>query len=595
MVNCPRHGSHGSKNCVADACFVILAALYALSVAFGIVPLSGRGADLDSDLACYAFAMAGEHQPENFHADPLLSEATPANSLWNLQQFTAEILTPGDQYAVGLLRAGALIIFVYLTGMYLLGRCLYGRPGPALILALLMSVTIWVGWGTFWGVTHSDPVPRTFFAALWPFMLMGALAALRHAAWRPAVMLVAGLGMWVHSLGALNTGAMLFLAFAFHRPQGWTWSRHISSLVVCLVVYFVPVLLFLWPSLGQKQALGPAELEIFHELFSLRWAKDYGHFSRRLALFLSLDKPVFWILLAGLGSWLVVLRHGSERLRRFATMYPAFVLALALVATFSWLESLLVPRVGRLPMAHEFVRGLRYLLPLAWIMIGGVLGILWPRFSGWLRTGFCALAVLLLLLCNGDRQNMAALYAIAEKTGLPLPYVARAKEDAARAQRHREALEALKDLTAPGDVVFSNSGDLGVRHIAQRGLFLTFKDGYHPYYNKNLDQARQWLANEKLRTQSPTGYVDVWLNSGLPWLICDRPEDRDTLEKYGQVVWENPGWLIVRRKADVSSPPSASSSDVLAAPADISTAPAPPAAPASPAGAPAPKPQDAPR
>lgn len=90
-----------------------------------------------------------------------------------------------------------------------------------------------------------------------------------------------------------------------------------------------------------------------------------------------------------------------------------------------------------------------------------------------------------------------------------MPYVARAKEDAARAQRHREALEALKDLTAPGDVVFSNSGDLGVRHIAQRGLFLTFKDGYHPYYNKNLDQARQWLANEKLRTQSPTGYVDV--------------------------------------------------------------------------------------
>lgn len=572
MVDCPHPGSHGSKNCVADAFFVILAALYALSVAVGIVSLSGRGAELDTDLACYAFAMAGEHLPDNFHADPLLREATPANSLWNLQQFAAEILTPGDQYAVGLLRAGALIIFVYLTGMYLLGRWLYGRPGPALILALLMSITVWVGWGTFWGVTHSDPIPRTFFAALWPFMLMGAMAALRHAAWRPAVMLVAGLGMWVHSLGALNTGAMFFLAFAFHRPQGWTWSRHILSLVLCLVVYFVPVLLFLWPSLAQKQALGPAELETFHALFSQRWAKDYGHFARRLALFLSLDKPVFWILLAGLGSWFVVLRHGSERLRRLASMCPAFVLALALVATFSWLESLLAPRMGRLPMAHEFVRGLRYLLPLAWILIGGVLGILWPRFSGWLRTVFCALAVLLLLLCNGDRQNMAALYAIAEKTGLPLPYVSRAEEDAARAKSHREALEALRELTVPGDVVFSNSGDLGVRHIAQRGLFLTFKDGYHPYYNKNLDQARQWLANEKLRTQSPAGYVDVWLNSGLPWLISDRPEDRETLEKYGQVVWENPGWLIVRRKADVSASPVG----VPAAPVDVSAPPSEP-------------------
>ncbi len=77
------------------------------------------------------------------------------------------------------------------------------------------------------------------------------------------------------------------------------------------------------------------------------------------------------------------------------------------------------------------------------------------------------------------------------------------------------------------------------------------------------------------------------------------------LEKYGQVVWENTGWLIVRRKADVSAPsfapsaapsaasPSEPSSDVPAAPADVFTAPAAPASPASPAGAPAPKPQDA--
>ena len=578
------HTAHPRSGAV-DTLLIVLIALYALTVAQGIVPLSGMGADIDSDLSVYAYSMVRADDPQGFQNDAILREATPANSLWNLQQFAATMLTPGDQYAVGLLRAGALIIFIYLTGMYLLGRWLYGRPGPALILALLMSITIWVGWGTFWGVTHSDPVPRTFFAALWPFMLMGAVAALRHAAWRPAIMLVTGLSMWVHSLGALNTGAMFFLAFAFHRPQGWTWSRHILSLVLCLVVYFVPVLLFLWPSLTQKQVLGPAELETFQALFSQRWAKDYGHFAERLALFLSLDKPVFWILLAGLGSWFVVLRHGSERLRRLATMYPAFVLALALVATFSWLESFWAPRVGRLPMAHEFVRGLRYLLPLAWIMIGGVLGLLWPRFAGWLRTGFCVLAVLLLLLCNGDRQNMAALYAIAEKTGLPLPHVAKAKQEAARAKSHREALEALERLTVPGDVVYSNAGDMGVRHIAKRGMGHTFKDGAHSFYNKNLDQSRQWLANEKLRTQSPTGYVDVWLKSGLPWLFCERPEDRDMLEKYGQVVWENPGWLIVRRKADVPAAASAPPSEAPAAPANVSTVPSSPAAPPSPARA----------
>ncbi|WP_291439136.1 translation initiation factor 2 [Desulfovibrio sp.] len=535
------------RNWAADALFVVLAALYAMAVAQGIVSLSGHGAELDSDLSCYAFAMAGEHLPDNFHGDPLLHEVTPANSLWNLQQFAAELLTPGDQYAVGLLWAGALIIFVYLVSMYLLGRWLYGSPGPALMLALLMSVTVWVGWGTFWGVTHSDPVPRTFFAALWPFMLMGAVAAMRHAFWRPVAMLAAGLGMWVHGLGALNTGAMFFMAFFFCRPAGWSWAKHLGNLTLCLIFFFVPVLTFLWPSLGQKQAFSPADIEMFHELFSQRWAKDYGRFAERLALFLSWSKPNFWILLAGFGSWLVVRRNGSPRLRQLAAMCPAFVLALALVSTFSWLESLLAPPMGRLPMAHEFVRGLRYLIPLAWIMLAGVLALFWPRMAAWLRVGLCALAVLLMLLCNGDRQNVAALYSIAGHTGLPMPYMSRAEGFSVRAGSHREALLALKEKTVPGDTVFSNSGDLGVRYMAQRGLFLTFKDGYHPYYNKNSEQAREWLANEKLRLQSPTGYVDVWLQSGLPWLFCDRPQDRAMLEKYGNVVWENSGWLIVRR------------------------------------------------
>ena len=543
----PAARNRRGRNWAADALFVVLAALYAMAVAQGIVALSGHGAELDSDLSCYAFAMAGEHLPENFHGDPLLHEVTPANSLWNLQQFAAELLTPGDRYAVGLLLAGAFIIFAYLVGMYLLGRWLYGSPGPALILALLMSVTVWVGWGTFWGVTHSDPVPRTFFAGLWPFMLMGAVVAMRHAFWRPVAMLAAGLGMWVHGLGALNTGAMFFVAFFFCRPEGWSWTKHLGNLALCLVFFFVPVLTFLWPSLGQKQAFSPADIQMFYELFSQRWAKDYGRFAERLALFLSWGKPTFWILLAGFGSWLVVRRNGSPRLRQLAAMCPAFVLALALVSTFSWLESLLAPPMGRLPMAHEFVRGLRYLIPLAWIMLVGVLALFWPRMAAWLRVGLCVLAVLLMLLCNGDRQNVAALYSIAEHTGLPMPYMSRAETFAVRAGSHREALLALKEKTAPGDTVFSNSGDLGVRYMAQRGLFLTFKDGYHPYYNKNPGQARQWLANEKLRLKSPAGYVDVWLKSGLPWLFCDRPEDRAMLEKYGNVVWENSGWLIVRR------------------------------------------------
>ena len=170
--------SHSPKNLVmpslpapagfrtADLVFILLAAFYAVAVACGVPDMASGGADMDSDLSTYAFSMAGLAHPEYFVNDPILRTLTPANSFWNLFQFLADVLTPDNAYAVGLFRAGALTIFLGLCSAYALGRWLFSSPGLAAVLAMLFSVTIWVGWGTFWGLTHSDPIPRTLYAAL---------------------------------------------------------------------------------------------------------------------------------------------------------------------------------------------------------------------------------------------------------------------------------------------------------------------------------------------------------------------------------------------------------------------------------------------
>lgn len=540
----------------ADWLFLCLAALYALAALQGIVPISGGGADMDSDLSTYAFAMAGPRHPENFRHDAILREATPANSFWNLEQFLGEKLTPGDQYAVGLFRAGALAIFVFYAGAYLLGRWLFGSPALACMLAVFMGITFWMGWGTFWGIAHSDPIPRVFFAALWSFLLLGAVISLDKPFWRPLVMLATGLCMWVHGISALNAGAMFFLAFALHRPAGWSWGRHLAGLGLCLILYFIPVLIFLWPSLTQKSAFSAADLEVFQRLFDLRWREDYGSLGQRLAELAHWSNPALILFCGGLAAWLVVRRRGGERARRLAGMYPAFVLALALVVLFSWAESQLAPAWGRLPMAHEFVRGLRFLVPLSWLMIVAAVAVAWPYFRGaWGRVArglLLAGTVLPVLLLSQDRQHMAALYAVSQRTGicLPLPWPLKDKAERAmqHARAHREALDNLRRLTRPGEVVFSNAGDMGVRHLALRGLSHTFKDGSHPFYNKRVEQARTWLEYEFLMRSGPTGYVDAWLASGVPWLLSDRPGDRALIARYGDVLWENKGWLIARRR-----------------------------------------------
>ncbi|WP_297826517.1 translation initiation factor 2 [uncultured Desulfovibrio sp.] len=549
-VSAPAQSGASRRRWFWDALFLSLAACYAWAALQGVLTISAGGAHLDSDLATYAQGMAGAAHPELFAADPVLREATPANSIWNLERFAAGLLTPGNEYVRGLFRAGALAMFVFYAGWYLAGRRLFGSPALSALLALLMGVTVWVGWGTFWGVAHSDPIPRVFFAALWPFLLLAALAAWERPSLRPPAMLAAGLCMWVHGISALNTGAMFFLAFALHRPQGQKLHTHLGNCALCLMVYFTPVLAFLWPSLTQARAFSPADMAVFQQLFSLRWQEDYGRLGERLLQMISFSSPVLPLLCGGLAGWLVVRRRGGERMQRLAAMYPAFVLALVLVVLFSWAESRFAPEIGRLPLGHELVRGLRFLAPLSWLMIVGALACFWPRLP---RAGRVALAggvMLAVLLLSHDRQHMAAQYTLSRLTCQPLPLRHDAEAALRAAVTRREALDALARLVPPGQAVFSsNDADaMAARYLALRPVAHAFKDGYIFFYNKDVQGCRNWLRYDALMRQGPTGYIDAWLASGAPWLLSHRPQDRPLVQPYGDVLWESGGWFIARRR-----------------------------------------------
>ena len=272
---------------VWDPVFVAIIAAYCWLILQGIMPLSGYGALIDSDLQTYAQGMAGAASPQLFVTDPVLHASSPANSIPNLERWLAERLTPGNAWPTGLLRAGCLAIFCFYCGWYCLGRWLFGAPVLAALLALACGITIWVGWGTFWGVAHSDPVPRVFFAAILPFILWLAFAGLKRAPIRPLACFCAGCAIWIHGVSALNCGAMLLTCYLLLRAPHASLRSHLLWLLLSGAAFLGPVLVFLWPTLSQSQKFSPAELAVFQELFNLRWQADYGHFTRRLASFLS--------------------------------------------------------------------------------------------------------------------------------------------------------------------------------------------------------------------------------------------------------------------------------------------------------------------
>lgn len=527
-----------SRFWIADLFFVLCAALYAWLAWRGVDALSGHGLLVDSDLQTYIQGMAGEKLPELFASDPVLWSASPANSIPNLQRCLAGFFLTGDNFAEAFLLSCSLCVFFYLVFWYAFGRWFFRRPVLAALLSLTNSMTIWVGWGTFWGMTHSDPLPRVFFGALFPLLLGLAIAAVNRPWLRVVACVLAGLCMWVHGVSALACGAMFCGGFLLCRAEGVSWGAHLWNTGLCCAGFLLPVLVFLWPSLMQHRQFTPAELDMFRELMNVRWAEDFAGFGRRILEFLNPVKWEFFLYAAAVAGWISVRKSGDARWRQAARLYPGFLLALVFVTFFCWLESRLAPELGRLPMGHELVRCLRFVVPLAWIMTIALIGL---KLGTRLRV-LCLVGLLgVVWFFDGERQTMAVRESLHS-----LIRGQTAQTDNAELQRQLAALAAVAQTVPEGQPVHDTHEEMAVRYWSRRPLIHAFKDGYVYFYNKDADRSAQWLEIEKLK-RGGADAIEVWLATGAPWLLAWEDIDPDRLPADAQIVVTGDGWAIAHR------------------------------------------------
>lgn len=533
-----------NHNGICDLLFLAGAALFSWLAYEGVVTMSAGGAIMDSDLQTYAQALARAKNPALFSADPILATGAPGGSIPNLLSLIAGWLTPAAStgelanYAIGLLRAGAITLFTFYALWYAFGRWLFRAPVAAAALSVLSGITIWVGWGTFWGILHSDPVPRSLFAAVFPLLLMLAITAIKRPGLRPVAMFCAGLCMWIHSVSALNCGGMLFVAFFFFKPARKSWGAHLGNCFFCLCAFFGPVAFYLWPTFARVPA--PQDLEIYQDAKAIRWMEDYSNFGRNLLSFLSPKNQPLPILIAGLVAWFTTAKMPLPRFEILRRLIPAFFLGLFVITAFCWAESHYSAQLKRLPIGHELVRGLRFLIPLAWILVVAAVS----RFTGtWSRRLILVCLIGGVALTGADRQLAGAQYQLARLSGLPLPLAEKAAQEQKKAENLRTFMaEAMKKIPE-GDLVFTDGDNMAIRYMALRPVAYTFKDGAITYYNKDADGLKKWLEYEEA-LQAPDALGSVWRKSGAPWLIFEVKHGRDIP---GETVLEINGWRLMRQ------------------------------------------------
>ncbi|MBQ9453251.1 MAG: hypothetical protein IJU65_08190 [Desulfovibrio sp.] len=538
-----------SRTVLIDCLFVLLAGLFCLAALYGTLSMNPRAVNIDSDLQWYAQILEARLHPEFFVDDPVVPLFPHEPGVPNLLTDLAGWLSPTDHAPTNLLYAGSLGIFLHFVLYYLLGRWLFGAPSLAMILSLLMSITVYWAYGTFWGNLHSDPVPRIFFADLWPLLLMGACRAVRVTSLRPLVLGLAGCAIVVHTVSTLMFGPMLLMAFLF-LPQGHGWGRHMKNWLSCVFCFALPVGIYLWWLLGGMLAT-PNDETLFAAVRAYRFEEDFQALWPSLKGILAQYTFVQPVLPAGLLCWWIAWKKRvflSARLQDLIALMPGMVLGMAGMCVVCALEIWLTTLLGRNNMSQEILRGTRFLIPLSWLMGVCALACVWPKLPSLVRGGVALGLALCLCLVSEDKQVLAARHGAADVLGLEWLDVAAARRMEQEGTLQMEALAALKRHIRPGELVYSNNDLMAVRYAAHCPMVPLHKDGNIIYYAKQPDIARRWVAMQRTLAADPLGWIAVWKEGEAPLLLTRNVEAREALLGMGDLLFENAQWLLLRRR-----------------------------------------------
>lgn len=520
---------------------------FAVLVHFGRIGASINGVDLTTDSAMYTSIAAAFAHPDAFTKDFVYSSlALFSTHVTPLVRLVDWLATDGN-YGLAYLQLTGPSVFMHYAGFYLLGVVLFTQRWKALIFTVLMGLVFWLPWGTYWGAGYPDYTPRSLFNSLYAVYLCVALALLRRPGWWPVFMAAVGLLVYVHSISALPAAAGLWLSFAFSRPDGWSWGRHVGWLLLCglsFLASMVPYAAVYLHSSGMS--LTADDVAFMQHILQTRFDIEYAKYWYGMAQFFKQYTllPVFPLALWG--TWMIW-KRGTAREKVLGKHIWLWVLGTYIVIGLFIVDQQIAQALGRVHIEFDLVRVHRFLpfFAMCLIFLGANILFRVMQTPGWRRTCsrvFC-LALVIGFFCGGQ-HDMA-------RTSLAWYWN---KLDAARYEaaygpqlRRAEMIEALRQHTQQGESIFYAGEDQAIRYNALRALTYGWKDACLMYYAKALPQLRVWAHMEKTLHAAPQAYIAEGLKTEPDYVLSERPQDRGLLEaQVGPVIWGNARYLLVK-------------------------------------------------
>ena len=578
-----------------DWVVVISFLLFAIAYQIGRLGSQTEVVDLTSDTANIASFAAAWNHPEQFAADAVLNN--PENFRFYQTIHIPLLRILGERmgsYGRACLSLMGIHLFCFLLGWYLFGMVLLRQRLLAYLLPWLLAIPFVVGFGDFWGF-YPDPLPRVTFAAVLGYLLAAAL----HWRDRPKahfwLLFTAGLFIYVHPVSAPVIGCALWMGFLLDRPPAWNNRQFFLHLLWIGIGFLIPIIPFAIHYLGHHEHGWSANADFIHEMMAYRFGADFLH---PLPAFKGLLGTLSSSGLLPLGLLGAILIHQMDlpeqkkRLRLMVGWSLGIMIASMVIPLF---EHLLFISFGVVPVEVDLVRGVRFFVPLLWILAIWSLAVLTHRFPAQGRPLVVVVPLVVVMLgayilmgLSGPRSAVLLLGKqmapyINQENGwqqtlqdwrIPGPLIQKIsllREKFATFEKNsntllltEELVAAIRRLTPKGARILPFGVDpLVIRYAALRPIGFSYKDGGILLYanhraardwyeiSKRIDHLQEMLADPRpdAEWQSQLALVFDAILTAVPthFLVTD-----DTLpaalweDRGGKVIWRNNLFLLVQ-------------------------------------------------
>lgn len=533
------------KYIVADTTFIIISIVFVVFAYLGNADLTPNGIGLDSDLQNYTQILEWGKQPALFTHDPLAHTFDYFPGLPNLMTTIAGFFS-GETYQT-LLKAGAVSIFIFLLTFYILGRYLFTKPSIAALLAVIMSINVTWAYGTFWGATHSDPVPRILASAIFPLILLCGIYFNRNILIKCLLMVTCGLAIGIHSITGVALGAMFFFPFLMINTKILSLNT-IKNGIILGISFLMPALVIIKNMHLPQSNLTETDIYNLKKIWNFRFEQDFsdliGSLLSKIYLYF-VEKPIFTFSIICLLFIYIKRNLLAEKVKILLKYNILFIIGLVIILLFVTFEMSISNKIGRIQISSDLLRGTKFLIPICWFFVITAVYIVDKKIN--IAVPILIITITAIFCFSIDKQILAVRHLIAKSTNIEMIESPKAQKMIKKNNEKLEALLELKSIVPSDSLVFTDIPDMSIRYFCHIPLFPVKQDGDNLYFDNDIENGLQWLKVMLLLYSVPPRAHEAWVASEAQYYFSNSSDCQNLPEDIGKILYSKNNWSICSR------------------------------------------------